>query len=122
MKEGVNTIRLESITSEGGPNLDQMCFNVENISLYDERESIQRHKQEKFSFSIESGNLFSLVDGNAEVVVMNVEGKLLFKQHQKVNAGMNRFAVNKNHLPAGVYLVQLKINQKMISVFQWNLR
>ncbi len=121
LKTGLNTIYLESITSDGGPNLDQFGFNMDGVLLWDGETSIPSIKNSNttFSYNIHSGVVQSAQDGIMEVNVFDLQGKRILSKKLSIIQGTTIFSLEKDNLSLGSYLVQIRLNQKNVSLFKW---
>lgn len=121
LKAGVNSLKLESITSDGGPNLDQLEFNLSNIVLWEEGTWISNAKvpKESFSYNIYSGALNSNQAGIVEINVFDLQGKLILSKKQFIPQGTSQISLEKKNLSRAFYWVQIRFNQKNISYQKW---
>lgn len=121
LKSGLNTIYLESITSDGGPNIDQFGFNIEGVILWDgiTRISNIKNSNKTFTYNIHSGVIQSAQDGIMEVNVFDLQGKRILSKKLSITEGTTMFSLEKGNLSLGSYLVQIRLNQKNVSIFKW---
>jgi hypothetical protein len=121
LKSGLNTIYLESITSDGGPNIDQFGFNIEGVILWDgiTRISNIKNSNKTFTYNIHSGVIQSAQDGIMEVNVFDLQGKRILSKKLSIMQGTTMFSLEKGNLSLGSYLVQIRLNQKNVSIFKW---
>ncbi len=121
LKSGVNTISLESITSDGGPNLDQFGFNIDDVFLWDGITRISNIKKSNktFTYNIHSGVIQSAQDGIMEVNVFDLQGKRVLSKKLSIMQGKTLFSIENENLSLGSYLVQIRLNHKNVSIFKW---
>tara|TARA_B100001029_G_C15063389_1_gene460749 strand:- start:2122 stop:4842 length:2721 start_codon:yes stop_codon:yes gene_type:complete len=60
-----------------------------------------------------SFNLYSPREERLDVMVYNIDGaKVIHIDNEKMNYGLNKFVINMNHLPSGIYVVKF-VNQSI---------
>lgn len=121
LKSGVNTIYLESITNDGGPNIDQFGFNIDGVILWDGITRIPniKNSNKTFTYNIHSGVIQSAQDGIMEVNVFDLQGKRILSKKLSIMQGTTMFSLEKENLSLGSYLVQIRLNHKNVSIFKW---
>ena len=120
---GVNTLKLTSMTSEGGPNVDMFTFGIDGVELYDGTQkldtSITVMPLVSFNsgvfFNPVSGVLFTPKAGYAEVYFYDMSGNVRMGMSKNVMAGTNEFTVDRDVLPKGMYVIKVKIDGKAVS-------
>ena len=123
LKAGVNTLKLSSMTSDGGPNVDMFTFGIDGVELYDGTQKINNPTMMPVGsfksgvvFDPATGVLFTPKAGFAEVYFFDMSGALRMGVSQNVVAGTSVFALDRNVLPKGKYLVKVMLNGKAVSV------
>jgi len=123
LKAGVNTLKLSSMTSDGGPNVDMFTFGIDGVELYDGTQKINNPTMMPVGsfksgvvFDPATGVLFTPKAGFAEVYFFDMSGAMRMGVSQNVVAGTSVFALDRNVLPKGKYLVKVMLNGKAVSV------
>ena len=125
LKAGVNTLKLSSATSDGGPNVDMFTFGIDGVELYDGSQGLTVNTVVPFksgvSFNSSTGILFTPRAGFAEVYIYDMSGAMRMGVSKNVMAGSNEFAFDREMLPKGVYTVNVKLDGKTVAVSRfWN--
>ena len=123
LKAGVNTLKLTSMTSDGGPNVDMFTFGIDGVELYDGTQKITNQTMMPVGsfksgvvFDPATGVLFTPKAGFAEVYFFDMSGAMRMGVSQNVAAGTSVFALDRDVLPKGKYLVKVMLNGKAVSV------
>lgn len=123
LKAGVNTLKLSSMTSDGGPNVDMFTFGIDGVELYDGTQKINNPTMMPVGsfksgvvFDPATGVLFTPKAGFAEVYFFDMSGAMRMGVSQNVAAGTSVFALDRDVLPKGKYLVKVMLNGKAVSV------
>ncbi len=123
LKAGVNTLKLSSMTSDGGPNVDMFTFGIDGVELYDGTQKINNPTMMPVGsfksgvvFDPATGVLFTPKAGFAEVYFFDMSGAMRMGVSQNVAAGTSVFALDRDVLPKGMYLVKVMLNGKAVSV------
>ena len=123
LKAGVNTLKLSSMTSDGGPNVDMFTFGIDGVELYDGTQKIDNQTMMPVGsfksgvvFDPATGVLFTPKAGFAEVYFFDMSGAMRMGVSQNVAAGTSVFALDRDVLPKGKYLVKVMLNGKAVSV------
>ena len=122
IRQGANTMRLASMTEDGGPNVDEFGFDVAGIRLWNAAdsslipESFNRIADKMIPALLSvsrNGIAYTLSDAQeASLSVFDIHGKIRFVQ--KVQ-GCGMISDKWNALPAGRYVVTLRKNGVLIS-------
>ena len=125
LKAGVNTLKLSSATSDGGPNVDMFTFGIDGVELYDGSQGLTVNTVVPFksgvSFNSSTGILFTPRAGFAEVYIYDMSGAMRMGFSKNVMAGSNEFAFDREMLPKGIYTVNVKLDGKTVAVSRfWN--
>ena len=125
LKAGVNTLKLSSATSDGGPNVDMFTFGIDGVELYDGSQGLTVNTVVPFksgvSFNSSTGILFTPRAGFAEVYIYDMSGAMRLGVSKNVTAGSNEFAFDREMLPKGIYTVNVKLDGKTVAVSRfWN--
>ena len=125
LKAGVNTLKLSSATSDGGPNVDMFTFGIDGVELYDGSQGLTVNTVVPFksgvSFNSSTGILFTPRAGFAEVYIYDMSGAMRMGVSKNVMAGSNEFAFDREMLPKGIYTVNVKLDGKTVAVSRfWN--
>ena len=121
--QGVNTLKLTSMTSDGGPNVDMFTFGIDGVELYDGTQKIDTSTtalpvipfKSGVMFNPANGVLFTPKAGFAEVYFFDMSGAMRMGVSQNVVAGTSVLALDRNVLPKGTYLVKVMLNGKAVS-------
>ena len=122
LKAGVNTLKLSSMTSDGGPNVDMFTFGIDGVELYDGTQSLEDPPvsnavvpfRNGVIFNVTTGALFTPRAGFAEVYFYDMSGAVRMGVSKNVTAGVNEFAIDRDALPKGAYTVKVKLDGKFV--------
>ena len=122
LKAGVNTLKLSSMTSDGGPNVDMFTFGIDGVELYDGTQSLEDPRvsnavvpfRSGVIFNVTTGALFTPRAGFAEVYFYDMSGAVRMGVSKNVTAGVNEFAIDRDALPKGAYTVKVKLDGKFV--------
>ena len=117
LNAGVNTIKLSSMTSDGGPNVDMFTFGIDGVVLYDGSQTTTFPaftSRNGASFNPSTGVLYSPYAGFAEVYFYDMSGMMRMGVSGNVNAGANTVAIDRDVLPKGLYVVKVKVNGALV--------
>lgn len=117
LNAGVNTIKLSSMTSDGGPNVDMFTFGIDGVVLYDGSQTTTIPaftSRNGASFNPSTGVLYSPYAGFAEVYFYDMSGMMRMGVSGNVNAGANTVAIDRDVLPKGMYVVKVKVNGALV--------
>lgn len=117
LNAGVNTIKLSSMTSDGGPNVDMFTFGIDGVVLYDGSQTTTFPaftSRNGASFNPSTGVLYSPYAGFAEVYFYDMSGMMRMGVSGNVNAGANTVAIDRDVLPKGMYVVKVKVNGALV--------
>ena len=122
--QGVNTLKLTSMTSEGGPNVDMFTFGIDGVELYDGTQKIDTSTtalpvvpfKSGVVFNPSTGVLFTPKAGFAEVYLYDMSGAMRMGVSQNVNAGSTTISLDRELLPKGMYIVKVRIDGKNLAV------
>ena len=118
LKAGVNTLKLSSMTSDGGPNVDMFTFGIDGVELYDGTQKTISNPVIPFkngvSFNPSTGALFSPRAGFAEIYVYDMSGAMRMGVSKNVVAGVNVVSLDREMLPKGFYTVKVKLDGKFV--------
>ena len=120
LKMGVNTLKLSSMTSDGGPNVDMFTFGIDGVELYDGTQVVPpisivpQTFRSGVIFNVTTGTLFTPRAGFAEVYFYDMSGAVRMGISKNVTAGVNEFAIDRDALPKGAYTVKVKLDGKFV--------
>jgi hypothetical protein len=117
LNAGVNTIKLSSMTSDGGPNVDMFTFGIDGVVPYDGSQTTTLPaftSRNGASFNPSTGVLYSPYAGFAEVYFYDMSGMMRMGVSGNVNAGANTVAIDCDVLPKGMYVVKVKVNGALV--------
>ena len=122
LQEGVNSLKLTSMDTNGGPNVDEFEFDVAGVTLCSTSECETTTSTPTPSTSIESpsydpqqGLLITPTGGHAQISVFDLQGKRVASVEQTVTAGQNSLPLDKERLTKGIYWIQVQLNGTLIS-------
>ncbi|WP_303733054.1 hypothetical protein [Fibrobacter succinogenes] len=121
LKMGVNTLKLSSMTSDGGPNVDMFTFGIDGVELYDGTQvvdkpvSIAPQSFRPNVYNPVTGILRTREAGLAEIYAFDVTGKLVGGISRNVTAGTSKVMFDREMLPRGAYMMVVKLNGRVIS-------
>lgn len=121
LKAGVNTLKLSSMSSDGGPNVDMFTFGIDGVELYDGTQVVNPPTTSLSQISLfpkvynpVTGILKTRESGFAEIYVYDMSGAMRMGVSKVVSAGTNKVSLNRDMLPKGVYTVNVKLNGKVV--------
>ena len=120
LKAGVNTLKLSSMTSDGGPNVDMFTFGIDGVELYDGSQELKPVAIAPQTFMPNvynpvTGILRTREAGFAEIYAFDVTGKLVGGISRNVTAGTSKVMFDREMLPRGAYMMVVKLNGRVIS-------
>ncbi len=118
LKAGKNTIKLVSMSSDGGPNVDMFTFAMDGIEIYDGQTVPENQSQRILtpvvlgtsSYNPVTGALRSNMSGDAEILVFDMRGHIVGSIYKSVAAGLNDVRIDREMLSKGQYVVLVKVN------------
>ena len=118
LKAGVNTLKLTSMTSDGGPNVDMFTFGIDGVELYDGSQGTVENSVVPFKSSLmfnpSTGILFTSRAGFAEVYFYDLSGAMRMGISKNVTVGANDISLDREMLPKGAYTVKVKLDGKFV--------
>jgi len=122
LKAGVNTLKLSSMTSDGGPNVDMFTFGIDGVELYDGTQTVNPPPvsnavipfKSGVTFNPVTGALFTPRAGFAEVYFYDMSGAMRMGVSKNVVAGVNALSLDREMLPKGIYTVKVKLDGKYV--------
>jgi hypothetical protein len=121
LKAGVNTLKLSSMSSDGGPNVDMFTFGIDGVELYDGTQVVNPPRTSLSQISLfpkvynpVTGILTTRETGFAEIYVYDMSGAMRMGVSKVVSAGTNQVSLDRDMLPKGVYTVKVKLNGKLV--------
>ena len=121
LKAGVNTLKLTSMTSDGGPNVDMFTFGIDGVELYDGTQVLDKPVSiapQTFMpnvYNPVTGILKTREAGLAEIYAYDMTGKLVSGISRNVTAGTSKVMFDREMLPRGAYMMIVKLNGRVIS-------
>ncbi|SHK24763.1 carbohydrate-binding protein [Fibrobacter sp. UWB12] len=126
LKAGVNTLKLTSMTSDGGPNVDMFTFGIDGVELYDGTQVLDKPVSiapQMFMpnvYNPVTGILKTREAGLAEIYAYDMTGKLVSGISRNVTAGTSKVMFDREMLPRGAYMMVVKLNGHVISKSKHN--
>ena len=123
LKAGVNTLKLSSMTSDGGPNIDMFTFGIDGVELYDGTQKTTIAASQTFMpnvYNPVTGILKTREAGFAEIYAFDVTGKLVGGISRNVTAGTSKVMFDREMLPRGAYMMVVKLNGKVLQKGMFN--
>jgi len=123
LKSGVNTLRLTSMTSDGGPNVDMFTFGIDGVKLDGSGNPAAVFPQQALfpkAYNPETGVLNTHESGLAEVYVYDMAGQFTGGVSRHVTAGSSEVRLDRGMLPKGAYTIVVKLNGRIISKSSFN--
>lgn len=118
LKAGVNTLKLTSMTSDGGPNVDMFTFGIDGVELYDGSQGTVENSVVPFKSSLmfnpSTGVLFTPRAGFAEIYFYDMSGAMRMGISKNVTVGANDISLDREMLPKGAYTVKVKLDGKFV--------
>ncbi|MCQ2053986.1 MAG: carbohydrate-binding protein [Fibrobacter sp.] len=117
LNEGANTIKLTSVSTDGGPNVDEFGFTLAGVAFTEEEAQVAPAKFENVrnSFDAVTGTLCVSESGVAEIYVYDVSGHMVTGLSKFVSAGESVLSLDKSLLGGGIYMVKVLFNGRLIS-------
>jgi len=129
LKAGKNTIKLASMTSDGGPNVDTFTFGADGVEIYNGQKVPEQSQtgnqggdQDTVPAAIVATNIPSLGaynpntgvlrsnrSGSAQVIVYDMRGHVVGSVYTHVNEGLNMVVIDREMLPQGKYIVNVEV-------------
>ena len=125
LKKGKNTLTLKSTKDVGGPDLDAFYFNIAGVETYTEssKDALPVVNLDRgFFYSPAKGTLFTSVPGFVEILFYDVSGHVRASISRNVTAGESVLALEHGVLPAGMYLVKVKMNGLLKQKGMFNIK
>lgn len=123
LRKGLNTIKLSSMTSDGGPNVDEFEFDVEGVRRW-RMEDSSWVDPDKVSLPVNSavteaslsasrnGISYRIPVSRASLAVLDVNGNIIFQKE----VGRQGVIVQEwDALPAGSYIIGIRANGKFLA-------
>ena len=123
LRKGLNTIKLSSMTSDGGPNVDEFEFDVEGVRRWRMEDSswvdpdkvslpvISAVTEASLSAS-RNGISYRIPVSRASLAVLDVNGNIIFQKE----VGRQGVIVQEwDALPAGSYIIGIRANGKFLA-------
>ena len=121
LKAGVNTLKLSSMTSDGGPNIDMFTFGIDGVELYDGTQELDPTTvmsavsiKHGVTFTPSTGVLFTPRAGFAEIYFYDMSGNMRMGVSRNVTAGSSVLALDYDALSKGIYVVKVKLDGKAV--------
>ncbi|MCF0222487.1 MAG: carbohydrate-binding protein, partial [Fibrobacter sp.] len=139
LKAGKNILKLTSMTSDGGPNVDTFTFAADGIEIYanqkvpeqggasgGETDSIPEVVSTNIfglnAYNPYTGVLRSRRAGDAQIIVYDMRGHVVGSIYASVKEGLNVVAIDREMLPRGKYIVKADVNGVAISKSVFSLK
>jgi len=129
LAKGVNTLRLNSIGSDGGPNIDEFSFDLAGVTLY--KDSVDTTANEepthaypplvystRVSYDPTTGIITSPSSGHAVLEAYNIQGNRIAYLEEEIESGSSRFAFPEQSLPKGMLLLRVKVNGIQVGTYR----
>lgn len=117
--EGDFSIALSSKTSDGGPNISMIAFDVAGISQISSNggtTALERKMSRVASYDVNFEVLHSGISGIADVSVFDVRGNRVRSFRTNVHVGDNSVSLGKENLSAGIYYVKVLLDLKPVAI------
>ncbi len=117
--EGEFSLTLTSKTSDGGPNVSAIAFDVSGIAQVSSKGGttpLERKLSSVASYDVNFEVLRSGKSGIAEVSVFDIRGNKVHSIRTNVHLGENPIPLGRERLSAGIYYVEVRLNSKTVSV------
>lgn len=115
LKKGLNTLRLGSMTENGGPNVDEFEFDVAGVHIWTDAEdpenpdAIYAGIKKTFSMNVVPGKVTLTLANSASQGTMNLFSTT-GKNIRQAQITCTRTEMSTEGLPGGVYLISCKAN------------
>ncbi|HSQ42447.1 MAG TPA: Ig-like domain-containing protein [Fibrobacteraceae bacterium] len=120
--QGLNTLQLNSIGSEGGPNVDEFEFDVAGVTLWnDSTDTVPTQVSSPgkglgaASYDPVRGVLFAPMTAFAQITLYDLQGKQAAYQARNVPAGESSLSVVPSSLSKGIYWVETRLDGKLVA-------
>lgn len=117
--EGDFSITLLSKTSDGGPNISTIAFDVAGITQLSANggtTTLERKMSRVASYDVNFEVLHSGISGIADVSVFDVRGNKVCSFRTNVRIGDNSVSLGKESLSAGIYYVNVRLDSKPVAL------
>jgi rhamnogalacturonan endolyase len=115
LKNGKNELKLNSTMADGGPNVDVFGFSEAGIILYKDITSNHRNIYAVDSYQPKTGILKVSSNGLVKIDVFDMLGNKVLSSTKDVTAGESMIPLNSSQLSKGIYWVQVRFNNKVLS-------
>lgn len=115
LKNGKNELKLSSTAGDGGPNIDVFGFSEAGIILYKDITSNHRNIYAVDSYQPKTGILKVSSNGLVKIDVFDMLGNQVLSSTKDVTAGESMIPLNSSQLSKGIYWVQVRFNNKVLS-------
>lgn len=115
LKNGKNELKLSSTAGDGGPNIDVFGFSEAGIILYKDITSNHRNIYAVDSYQPKTGILKVSSNGLVKIDVFDMLGNKVLSSTKDVTAGESMIPLNSSQLSKGIYWVQVRFNNKVLS-------
>lgn len=115
LKNGKNELKLTSTTADGGPNIDVFGFSEAGIVIYEDIISNHRNIYVIDSYQPKTGILKVSSNGLVKIDVFDMLGNKVLSSTKDVTAGKSMIPLNSSQLSKGIYWVQVRFNNKVLS-------
>lgn len=140
LSAGKNVIKLSSMTSDGGPNVDMFTFGLDGVEIYagqkvpEPEQPTDPEDQDKptgiapipfvgvNAYNPNTGILRTNRSGNAEIRIYDMRGHVVGSIYTSVPAGQSIVNIDRGILPQGNYMVQVMLNGKTIAKSRYQAR
>jgi len=127
--QGLNTIKLSSMGSDGGPNIDEFEFDVAGVTLWRDSVSSDTGAVEDpvptmaapmmmlprvASYDFATGIVTVPDDGTVAMDVFDLSGQRIVHQEEYVPGGQSDFRLSRGLLPRGVCFVRVSFRGQLI--------
>jgi rhamnogalacturonan endolyase len=115
--QGLNALKLSSIGSDGGPNIDEFEFDIAGVTLWRDDSTTTLVKVPRVSqiyYDAARGVLSASSAGFAQIEAFDLKGQRIAAISKRVSAGETSLSLNKEKLPKGTYWIQVHFNGKII--------
>lgn len=115
LKNGKNELKLNSTMADGGPNVDVFGFSEAGIILYNDLTRLHRNIYAVDSYQPKTGILKVSSNGLVKIDVFDMLGNKVLSSTKDVTAGESMIPLNSSQLSKGIYWVQVRFNNKVLS-------
>ncbi len=117
--QGNFDVTLVSRTSEGGPNISAIAFDVAGITQVSSSggtTSLAQRMSRVASYDAKFEVLHSGISGIADVSVFDIRGNKVRAIRTNVHAGDNSVSLGKERLSAGIYYVEVRLDSHPVAI------